>query len=287
MPGEACCAPHLMAGRGAREPSARPARPRARWQHLRTAGRVLEAGDVATPTTGEMATQPPGRGRCAGEDGWVQRGPSMCREAAPRALCSPLGARLGGCSVSLLTAVWELPAAALASCGWANQGRPQEAGPVLGVAARGGGGVGCPPGGCGASTPGGDHDALPALCPRAAHPPQPITPGLGHTPLCLFPQKGGAKRKVIVPEGPRCGLRVWSQGGSRGAVAGRGHARPMPIPNRVPSWRPRPTWPSPCDADSGPRPRSLLARQTSHHHTCWLGPRPPHVPAHPHGDWRG
>ena len=121
---------------------------------------------------------------------------------------------------------------------------------------------GCPPGGRDASTPGRNHAALPACCPRAAHLPRPVTPGLGHTPLCLVPHKRGLERKVMVLEGSGCGLRV--------LVSGRQQSRSglarCPTPAACPTGVRAPPGPAPA------------AGQTARRHACWLGPTPSHVP---------
>lgn len=170
------------------------------------------------------------------------------RLRGPRA---PPGTPVRGCPASLLRPHGDsrvLPSRH--GAGW-----PAALGSALSLALQrrggGGGGVG--------STPGGDHAALPARCPRVAHPPRPVTPGLGQTPLCLFPEEGWKGRSSSW-KGPGAASGCWSRGGSRAAVAGRGRARPVPVPGSVPP---------------GPAP---AAGQTSRRHACCLGPRPPHVP---------
>lgn len=175
------------------------------------------------------------------------RVPSTHGEAAPRASGSPLGPRSGAAlRPSSRTHGDSRVLPSRHGAGW-----PTALGSGLSLALqrRGGGG----------STPGGDHPALPARCFRVAHPPRPVTPGLGHRPLCLFPEEGWKGRSSSW-KGSGAASGCWSRGGSRAAVAGRGRARPMPVPGSVPP---------------GPAP---AAGQTSRSQACCLGPRPPHVP---------
>lgn len=126
---EARCAPRMMAGRGVREPSARPARPRARWQHLGTAGWVAGSRGCCLPHHGRDGRPAPRPGalRWCGRLG--AESPLHAPGGGSEGLVLPAGGPVRGCPASLL------PAAALASCGWAARG-PQEAGPVPGIAAR-------------------------------------------------------------------------------------------------------------------------------------------------------
>lgn len=110
---EARCAPRMMAGRGVREPSARPARPRARRQHLGTAGWVAGSRGCCLPHHGRdgRPAPTPGALRWCGRLG--AESPLHAPGGGSEGLVLPAGGPVRGCPASLL------PAAALASCGWA------------------------------------------------------------------------------------------------------------------------------------------------------------------------
>lgn len=222
----------------------------------------LEAGDVAAPTTGETAAQPPGWGRCAGADGWVQRGPSMHQEAAPRASCSLLGARSG--------AAPRPSSRLLPSRRAAGQPRALRRLGLPSALQQGGGGGGCrlPDRGLWCLHPwrGPRCPASPLSqgCPPASAHHSRAGP---HAPLPL-PAGGRGEKAGRRPEGPRCGLREAAEA-----------QWPTPVPPECPPGVRAPPGPAP-----GPR---WPGRQRAITPAGSVPGRPTCPPARPHGDWRG
>lgn len=147
---------------------------------------------------------------------------------------------------------------------------------------RCGGGVGCPSGGCGASAPGGDHAALPARRPRAAHRLSPSLQGWATCPSASSRRREWRKGRSPSQKGSGvisgCGLREAAEA----QWPGGGVPARRPSPAECPPGVRAPPGPAPATPTQvrGPGPRWPGRRRAITPAGSVPG-RPTSPPAHP------